>query len=169
MVGDLKNLVALDQAEQQSIDINEALEETLTFLRPKIETRIRVVRQYGTLAAFTGSPARLRQAFTNVLLNAIQAIANDGEVRVVTDEINGQLRVRIEDNGKGMSQEQTDSLFDPGFTQKDGRVKTALGLVIALQIVREHDGDIQIESQAERGTTVTFYFPKDREMKGGLH
>ncbi len=144
------------------MDINEALEETLTLLQHEIETRIRVVRRYGTLGPFNGSPARLRQAFLNVLLNAIQAIDHDGEVRVVTDEANGQLRVRIEDNGRGMPQEQIATLFDPRFTQKDGRVKTALGLAIALQIVREHDGDIQIESQPDVGTKVTFYFPKDR-------
>jgi len=162
VVGALKNLVSLDQAERRPMDINEALEETLTLLQHEIETRIRVVRRYGTLGPFNGSPARLRQAFLNVLLNAIQAIDSDGEVRVVTDQVSGQVKVRIEDNGRGMSPEQIERLFDPGFTQKDGRVKTALGLAIALQIVREHDGDIQIESQPDLGTKVTFTFPKDR-------
>ena len=97
-----------------------------------------------------------------MLLNAIQAIDDEGEIRVVTNQTSDQVEGRIEDDGKGMSPEQIENLFDTGFTQKGGRVKTALGLVIALQIVREHDGDIQIESRPEVGTKVSFYFPRDR-------
>ena len=166
LVGALKNLIAMDQAEKRSMDLNKAVEETLTLLRHEIENRINVVTRYGTLGPFTGSPARLRQALLNVLLNAIQAIddtdVHEGEIRIVTDQTTDQVEVRIEDNGKGMSPAQIENLFDPGFTQKDGRVKTALGLAIALQIVREHDGDIQIESQPAVGTKVSFYFSRDR-------
>lgn len=159
IVGALKSFVGLDQAERMPIDANEALDATLTLLAQEIGTRVRVVREYGTLPPLTCWPGRLNQAFMNLLLNAVQATDGEGEVRIKSEHRADQLRITIEDTGRGMDADQLARVFDPGFTTKKGRIGAGLGLAITRQIVQEHDGEIQIESQPGVGTSVTLFLP----------
>ena len=159
IVGALKSFVGLDQAERMPIDANQALDATLTLLAQELGTRVRVVREYGTLPPLTCWPGRLNQAFMNLLLNAVQAIDGEGEVRIKSEQRADQLRITIEDTGRGMDADQLARVFDPGFTTKEGRIRAGLGLAITRQIVQEHDGEIQIESQSGVGTSVTLFLP----------
>ncbi len=155
----MKNFVGLDQAERKAIDVNEALETTRTLLQHKIGSRIRVVTSCADLPRLVASPGRLHQVFMNLLLNAIQAIEGDGEVKICSECRGKELRISIEDNGKGMTPEQLSHVFDPGFTRKEGRIGAGLGLAITRQIVEEHHGEIRIESEPGAGTKVILFLP----------
>ncbi|MEE8178226.1 MAG: HAMP domain-containing sensor histidine kinase, partial [Acidobacteriota bacterium] len=155
----MKNFVGLDQAERKAIDVNEALETTRTLLQHKLGSRIRMVTSCADLPRLVASPGRLHQVFMNLLLNAIQAIEGDGEVKICSECRGKELRITIEDDGKGMTPEQLSHVFDPGFTGKGGRIGAGLGLAITRQIVEEHHGDIRIESEPGAGTKVILSLP----------
>jgi signal transduction histidine kinase len=95
----------------------------------------------------------------NILMNAVQSIAGAGSVLVRTEQLPGSVRITIKDSGKGMTREQIAKAFDPAFGKREGRVSASLGLMITSQIVREHKGEIEIESRPGEGTTVVVGIP----------
>jgi signal transduction histidine kinase len=102
--------------------------------------------------------AQLKQLFLTVFLNAIQAMPNGGTMAVealVKDE--RKAVVTVTDTGEGISEENLDRVFDPFFTTKKGG--TGLGLSICYNIVRSHQGEIEVRSQAGRGTTILITLP----------
>jgi signal transduction histidine kinase len=107
---------------------------------------------------------RMMQVFTNLFLNAIQAVNRGGKVTVSTrlkrDARGRSLQVTLADNGKGISAAQRDSIFEPFYTTRsDG---TGLGLTIVKKIVEQHDGRIEVESEAGKGTQFTVVLPLAR-------
>lgn len=158
----LENFVGLDQAERKQINVNEALDTTLTLLQNRIGNRIRVVREYGALLPLTCSPSRINQAFMNVLMNAVQAIEGPGEVWIRSEQLADQIKITIEDTGRGMRQDQLAHVFEPIITQKEGRMGVGLGLAITRQFVQEHSGTIKLESEAGVGTKVILSLPLGR-------
>ena len=109
-----------------------------------------------------GDPYQIQQVFMNVILNAIQASNAGGEIRIrtqVSETGAGQkyVCIEIEDDGKGMNEEETAKAFQPFFSSKaEG---TGLGLPIAKQIVERHQGRISIRSKPGKGTCVRAEFP----------
>jgi len=103
----------------------------------------------------------MMQVFTNLFLNAIQAVGRDGEVAVSTrlepKARARSLRITVGDNGKGISPAQRASIFEPFYTTRsDG---TGLGLTIVRKIVEQHDGRIEVESEEGKGTQFTIVLP----------
>lgn len=107
-----------------------------------------------------GDAGQLKQVFLNLLLNAIQSMPDGGLVRVMAAAQEGQeawLRIRIADGGAGIPADQLRQVFDPFYTTKsDG---TGLGLAICHSILEQHQGEIEIESEAGHGTAVTVRLP----------
>ena len=100
---------------------------------------------------------RMNQVFLNLMLNAIQAMPDGGELRIVTEREEGWLICSINDDGVGIAEENMGRLFDPYFTTKsDG---TGLGLALSAKIVEEHGGSISISSRLGRGTQVRLQLP----------
>ena len=110
---------------------------------------------------------QLKQVFLNILINAIQAINDHGEINISVEDgestsailhaINEEVYVIIADNGKGIDSEDIDKIFDPFYTTKDDG--TGLGLSISYGIINRHGGDIKIKSKAGIGTTVIISLP----------
>jgi signal transduction histidine kinase len=100
---------------------------------------------------------QLKQAFYNVVKNALQAMRPGGILRVATENAGEWVTVSFSDNGQGISAEQIGRIFEPYYTSKKGG--SGLGLMIVQRIVREHGGTIEIESNAGRGTTVRIKLP----------
>lgn len=155
-------LTGVDQAELRPVDINVLIEDELTLIESETEGRIRVVKDLGDLRRVTCSPGRMAQVFMNLLVNAIQSIDGEGEVVVRSEQGENHVRVTIRDSGRGMSESQLASAFDPGLTPKHGRVSASLGLMVTGQIIREHGGEIQIESRPGSGTVVALWVPNSR-------
>jgi len=99
------------------------------------------------------------QAILNLVLNAIQAMPEGGELNVSAKANfnRKELSILIEDNGKGIPQEQISKIFDPFFTTKEDGV--GLGLSLCHQIISDHNGKMNVESQIQKGTKITLTFP----------
>ncbi|MDP3908900.1 MAG: ATP-binding protein [Gemmatimonadales bacterium] len=112
----------------------------------------------GVVPPATGNAAALREAVTNLLLNAIDALPNGGRVTVKTFQSGGWACLAVADNGVGMSEDVKQRALEPFFTTK-GVKSTGLGLSLSYGVMKRHGGDLQIETTPGLGTTVTMRLP----------
>ena len=152
IVTSLKKFVRLDEAELQEADINKELDLTLELIRHETKNRIEIVRNYGEIPAIKCFPNMLNQVFTNILINACQAIEGKGKIIITTEYIDKKLVVKIKDNGKGIPQNQLSKIFSAGFTTKGVGVGTGLGLAICTKIIEKHKGEITVNSEIGKGS-----------------
>ncbi len=160
----LRSFARLDEAELKKVDIHEGLEDTLTLIHHEIKNRIKVVREYGDLPLVACFPGRLNQVFLNLLNNARQAIEGEGVITINTAVVDGSVRIKITDTGRGIAPDQLERVFDPGFTTKGVGVGTGLGLSICYQIMEDHRGSISVESQLGHGSTFTLRLPLNLDL-----
>ena len=99
----------------------------------------------------------------NVLLNSETAMPEGGKLIIATETDEQWVLVHIADSGKGIAQENVDRVFEPFFTTKDQWKGAGLGLSVVYQIVKDHQGEVSVESHEERGTMVTFKFPPEEK------
>ncbi len=95
----------------------------------------------------------------NILTNAIEATSGQGKIWIKTQQEKENVMIMIKDNGKGIPEENLDKIFDPGFTTKGPGVGPGLGLSICYRIVNEHGGEIEVQSEEEKGSTFTIRIP----------
>lgn len=145
----LKSYVYLDQAPVQSVDIEKGLEDTLLILRNKIKKGISIQREYAPdLPRIHAFGSELNQVWTNILDNAIDALAGEGTITLRTSFDEEGITVEIEDDGPGIPDDIQKRIFDPFFTTKPPGQGTGLGLDIAYNIiVHHHGGEIEVDSQ----------------------
>jgi two-component system NtrC family sensor kinase len=161
IVQNLRDFARLDEAEYNDVDLNTALQSTLTALRHELDQRaIRVQTELQQLPPVACHPGKINQLFLNILLNAIQASGREGliEVRTGPGQENAAV-VEIEDHGGGISPEHLPRIFEPFFTTKPVGGGTGLGLSVSYGIVRDHGGTIEVESAVGRGTLFRIRLP----------
>lgn len=144
----------------EKTDVLSIFEETLQLLRPQIEKqRIVVEKEFQALPMIQMDPEQMKQAMLNLLLNAIQAMPEGGQLTLKgQNSKDGQwIHLSIEDSGMGISPEDIDKLFDPFFSTKEGGV--GLGLSITHRIIDQHHGKIEVENAPEKGTIFTVWLP----------
>ena len=147
-------------------DINEVLEESVAFLRPEIRDRDIIVEMdlEPNLPKLQLDRAQLKQAFYNVIKNAFQAMKTGGILHIRSWQDEMYISVAFNDTGGGITQEQMSKLFQPYATTKSSG--SGLGLLIVRRIVREHGGEIEIESNEGKGVRVTIHLPVgDKHMR----
>jgi CheY-like chemotaxis protein len=110
------------------------------------------------LPPVAGDPAELREAFTNLVLNAVDAMPKGGTLTLRTRVADGQVEVEVHDTGTGIPEHIREKIFDPFFTTK-GPKGTGLGLSMAYGILQRHNGRIMVESEEGHGTTFRLLFP----------
>lgn len=152
IVTSLKKFVRLDEAELQEADINKELDLTLELIRHETKNRIEVIKNYGEIPAIKCFPNMLNQVFTNVLINACQAIEGSGKITITTEYNNKKLIVKIKDTGRGIPRNQLNKIFTAGFTTKSSGVGTGLGLAICSKIIEKHNGEIIVNSEVGKGS-----------------
>ena len=153
LVGAVKSYAYMDRGELVEVDVHEGLETTLAVLGHKLKkTSIAVERDYDrSLPKVTARGSELNQVWTNLLDNAIDALGDRGEIRLVTYREGDHAVVEVEDDGPGIAPELRDRIFDSFFTTKDVGSGTGLGLSTARMIVVDrHDGSLGVESRAGR-------------------
>jgi PAS domain S-box-containing protein len=155
----LRSFARLDEAELKKVDVHEGLEDTLTLVHHEIKHNIQIVRDYGTLPVMSVFPSRLNQVFLNLINNARQAIHNKGTITLRTWVEDKTAAIAITDDGVGIPKENLSRVFDPGFTTKGVGIGTGLGLSICYQIVKDHRGRIDVESEVGKGATFTVRIP----------
>src|SRR5580658_1536519 len=144
----IKEYTYMDQAPVQNVDIVKSLETTLTILNYKLKRGISVKRDYGQVPLLVNSfGSELNQVWTNLIDNAIDAMAGKGELRVRTYREDSCVVVEIADNGPGISPQVQPHIFEPFFTTKGVGEGTGLGLDTVQRIVKKHRGTIQVESK----------------------
>ncbi len=148
---------------QENVDINKVLDETIDFLRNEAHYRNITIRTnyFSELPKTTSDSAQLQQVFLNILNNAIDAIAKDGEISVCTNyrAKEKEIAIGITDNGPGIPNELLGRVFDPFFTTKEVGKGTGLGLSISYSIVQKLGGRMMVASQEGKGTTFTIFLP----------
>lgn len=164
IVDTLRKFARLEEAERKDADLHEGIDSTLTLVHHQLKNRISVVKNYGDLPLIRCYPDNLNQVFMNLLVNAAQAIEGKGEITITTGlrDPGDEVVVEIGDNGKGIEPENLSRIFDPGFTTKGAGVGTGLGLSIVYQIIKDHSGRIDVESEPGKGTTFRIVLPLGR-------
>ena len=149
-----------------SVDLNQVIREAVAITRPRWEQqaaqlgiRLDLFLDLPAVPLVLGRPAALSEVFTNLILNAIDAMPNGGVLRVSsTVEGNSWVSVEVADTGIGMPEEVRRRIFDPFFTTK-GDAGTGLGLSVSYSIIKSHGGEIRVESQVGRGTSFMVRLP----------
>ena len=153
------HLLPSDEAELQKVDIHEGLDDTLAMLPHDKIAHVDIIRDYGELPEIACYSARLNQVFFNILINGVEAVATNGQIRIKTDSDAENVIVRFIDNGVGIKEEDLDKIFEPGFTTRGVGVGTGLGLTIAYQVIQDHQGEIEVQSRQGEGTEVKLRIP----------
>ena len=113
-----------------------------------------------SLPDISGNANQIQQVLINLMINAQQAMeGRPGEVTVTTTANNGHAQVRVTDNGPGIPEELQAKIFEPFYTTKPVGKGTGLGLSVSYGIIKEHHGDIELQSSPDEGTSFTLTFP----------
>jgi two-component system, NtrC family, sensor kinase len=147
--------------EFAEIDVHRVLDDTLQLLEPQLRrNQIEIVRDYADdLPHVYGNAGKLQQVFTNLLLNARDAIPEGGGITLKTSPAQSEVQVDVIDTGIGIAPENIAKIYDPFFTTKGVGRGTGLGLAVTYGIVQEHDGHISVQSAPGRGTTFRITLP----------
>ncbi len=144
----VKEYTYMDQAPEQEIDIHDGIESTLTILAFKLRKKsINVVREFDrTLPKICAQGAELNQVWTNLIVNAAEAMSDGGELRIKTWGEHMDILIEVRDNGSGIPQEIQPRIFEPFFTTKGVGEGTGLGLDTVQRIVKKHRGEVRVVS-----------------------
>ena len=148
LVGAARQYSQLDRAPYQVVDVHELLDSTLIMLADKIGPDVTVVKRYDrSLPRIPCYPAELNQVWTNLIDNAVAAMAGHGTLTVTTSAERDEALIEFADTGPGVPAELRDRIFEPFFTTKPVGQGTGLGLDISWRIVcTRHHGDLRVES-----------------------
>lgn len=159
IIGQFLAAIRPTQPQMQRTQIRDLLEESVRFLKPELDqAKVKVVLDLrADLPAMPLDANQMKQAIYNLIRNATQAMPKGGVLTVTGSFTDFEVCVSFQDTGKGISPEQMGRLFQPFSTTRS--TGTGLGLLIVRRIVREHGGEIDIESREGQGTRVTLRLP----------
>ena len=160
VVQQLLDFSAVSKEEKHRTDINELLQRALNLAQPALKKKrdahvaLDLAESLPPVGVFE---RKMVQAFLNLILNAIEAVNEDGEVGIKSRQVEDRVEVLISNTGSYIEPERRERIFDPFFTTKDKG--TGLGLAITHQIVQLHEGAITCDSDAQAGTWFTLALP----------
>lgn len=160
IVSDFLTYARPPKIERSVIELSSLLSETISLLRnsPELLPGHLIKEEYPSEPVYyQGDPNQIRQIFWNLSRNAIQAMPHGGELRVALDaRPKRDVTIAFSDTGEGMSREQRDRLFEPFNSSSGG---TGLGMAIVYQLVRDHNGKINVDSETGKGTRIAIRLP----------
>ena len=160
IVTDLREFSHTGEAAKEPADLNEIVRTTLGILSYEVKKRrVDLQASFSDLPMIVCSPVKISQVVLNIVMNALQAVREEGHVWVETSRDESNAMISIRDDGHGIPQGIIDKIFDPFFTTRPRGEGTGLGLSVSYGIVREHNGSIEVESEAGRGTKFTVKLP----------
>lgn len=150
----------------QTVDIEPVVNSVIELAIHAIGRRPITLRKQvePEIAAIECDPELLKQVLLNLVINAIQAIENSGNVIVAVASLGGKMQIQVKDDGCGVAPENRDKIFDPFFTTKESG--TGLGLPVVHQIVDQHGGILRAESNDPKGMIFTAVFPLKHKVYG---
>ena len=159
IVRDIKGLAHAGSPERELVDLNELLDGVLRVASPQLGARLEIERFNGRVPMIRCAAQELKQVFLNLVLNASQAMGEQGKLTVETRSEGDAVVAVIEDDGPGIPEEMLERVFDPFFTTKPVGSGTGLGLAISYEIIRRHEGEIEVASAPGRFTRFTVRLP----------
>jgi two-component system NtrC family sensor kinase len=158
--------------EYKHINLNEVLEAVIALIHHKLELQsIKLIKRLDRQIMWVrGNPSRLEQCLLNLVFNAMEAMPEGGNLWVASelDSAHKHVRVEIRDSGSGIHEGNLNHIFDPFFTTKEAGQGTGLGLSIVYGIVKNHSGQIRVESDVEKGSSFLLTFPYHPLSRNGM-
>jgi signal transduction histidine kinase len=156
----LKSFSRVDDSELQKVDLHEVLSDALRLTSCEFRRRIAIAVDFAELPPVECHPQMMNQVFVNILVNAAQAIQQEGTISVSTRLEDGWVHIAITDSGCGIRPQDRPKIFTPGFSTKPIGIGTGLGLSICKQIVEQsHGGSLGFDSEPGAGTTFHIRIP----------
>ncbi|MDD4358089.1 MAG: ATP-binding protein [Smithellaceae bacterium] len=144
----------------EECNLHEIIDNCIRILQYQLRPGIGLNKDYFKKELLIkGNTGGLHQVFTNVLINAIQAINEQGSIHIATRKAGKMIQVEISDTGHGISPEHIKKITDPFFTTKSPGQGTGLGLSISYNIIKQHQGSMDFQSELGKGTSVTISLP----------
>jgi signal transduction histidine kinase/ligand-binding sensor domain-containing protein len=161
--GIVKGLNQFSRSNEQldeDCDLHQIIDNCLLMLYNKFKNKAQLQKDFfnGQILV-KGNVGKLHQVFVNILDNAIQAIEEDGKIKIQTLIIADRVQITIEDNGIGIAKQNLPRIADPFFTTKAPGQGTGLGLSITYSIIKDHKGELEFESEENKGTKVLVTLP----------
>ena len=163
IVNGLKTFSRVDSDKKELIDVNECITNTIKLVRNEIKYKAELIIELSDIPHTMGYPGALSQVILNLLVNASQAMVAFGQISLATQCINNEIIISVKDNGSGIDKEKLERIFDPFFTTKEVGLGTGLGLAISSGIIKKHNGNIEVESEAGKGTCFLVTIPVIKE------
>jgi signal transduction histidine kinase len=159
LVTQMLRLAASKPAALAPVNVHTLLDLSMRLLEYQMSGRMITVRRDYRAASemVKGDESRLQQAFMNLLLNAVEAMGQGGELTATTETVAGRVKISIRDTGTGIPAENFGHIFETFFTTK--KYGTGLGLAITRRVVEEHHGEIEVQSEVGRGSTFIILLP----------
>jgi signal transduction histidine kinase len=155
----IERFVRSDESDEEYVDLNRIVEQSLRLVQYERGATRLDLRLSDRLPLVLAHPYRLVQVFSNVILNAYQALEGHGSLRIVTRASDGKAIAEFIDDGPGISESQIAAIFSPFYSTKSKDTGTGLGLYIARSIAQHLGGDIRVESQPGKGATFRIELP----------
>ncbi len=168
LVDSLLSLAKTNELELSIINLNDLLDGILKLQEQSFESKsIIVTKEYSQIPLIKADPGQLNQVFINLILNALAAMPNGGQLTVGTRRLEDKVIVEIADTGTGISAENIKDIFEPFFSTKQNGI--GLGLAISHKIIQDHGGAIELESEIGQGTVFTLTLPISSKTQEKVH
>lgn len=159
IITDMKTFSRRETDKFEEADISEAIDATLTIITHEYKNRIEITKNYGIRTPIICNISKLNQVFLNIIVNACHAIPEKGEIVIKTRLETDMAIIAISDTGDGIPEDVIKKMFEPFFTTKAAGKGTGLGLSISNKIIKQHNGEIVVESKVGEGTTFSIKIP----------
>ena len=164
IIGRFSEFSKMPQPQKRSTQVNEVVRSVLRVFQAQLQEKGNIAvnsELEPDLPAISADPDLLHRALSNLVVNAIDAMPQGGELKIGTHALGDRLEVSVSDTGSGLTQEECERLFTPYYTTKQHG--TGLGLAIVQSVVSDHGGKISVESAKERGTTFRIELPRGEQ------
>ncbi|MFP4025564.1 MAG: ATP-binding protein [Thiohalospira sp.] len=161
IVQSLRHHSSEKQNSKEFFHLKEIIDLALLMIKGEKSAKIKITKKIGDIPLIYGYPTEITQLFSNLFLNAIQAVDEKGEIYIecIYHIFEKQLEIIVKDNGKGIPDNMKDKIFEPFFTTKDVDEGSGLGLYVCYNIIKKHKGTITVDSEEGKGTQFIISLP----------
>ena len=164
LVSNLLDFARQTPPDLKPVEISKVIDQAISLVGHQAQlTKIKLIREETpSLPLVKGDSGQLQQVLINLIVNAIQAMPNGGELKIISFTVGDLVKVAIQDIGEGIPPENMDKLFTPFFSTRDEVKGVGLGLAVSYGIIQSHGGNIEVQSQLGKGSTFTVSLPAYR-------
>lgn len=159
LVDELRRFSIANSPEVGPVDMKGNLFSTVRLVESSYRNRVNFVLDVSHLPPIMGIAGQIQQVLMNLLINACQAIEGNGEIRITSQVLDGNVILRLHDTGPGIAAHVLPRIFEPYFSTKAPTDGTGLGLPISKRICERHGGSLSVDSVLGQGTTFTITLP----------